>query len=92
MHFEDVKGLRLAGIVADAPTGEQPLLRMVDVQDCLVTGCVAPANSTSAIEVRGAGSRGIRLVANDFSGCGKSTEFVDGATESAVQSAGNLTE
>ena len=90
MHFEDVKGLRLAKLAASAPASEQPVMRMVDVQDCLVTGCAAPAKSHVAIEVRGAGSRGLRFLANDFSGSGKAVALADGATENAVVSAGNL--
>jgi hypothetical protein len=90
MHFEDVKGLRLAKLAASAPASEQPVMRFVDVEDCSVTGCVAPAKSQVAIEVRGAGSRGVRLVGNDFSGSGKAVSLVEGAVESAVLSAGNL--
>ncbi len=90
MHFEDVKGLRLAKLAASAPASEQPVMRMVDVEDCLVTGCAAPAKSHLAIELRGAASQRIRLVANDFSGCAKAVAVLDGATEGAVVSAGNL--
>jgi hypothetical protein len=90
LHFEDVKGLRLAKVAASAPASEQPVMRMVDVQDCLVTGCAAPAKSQVAIEVRGAGSRGLRFVANDLSGSGKGIAIVEGAMESAVMSAANL--
>jgi len=90
MHFEDVKGLRLAKLAASAPASEQPVMRLVDVQDCLVTGCVAPAKSHVAIEVRGAGSQGLRFVANDLSGSSKAVAFADGAPESAVVSAANL--
>ncbi len=90
MHFEDVKGLRLAKLQASAPSSDQPVMRMVDVQDCLVTGCAAPAKSRVAIEVRGAGSQGLRLLGNDFSGSTKAVALADGATESAVALAGNL--
>ena len=89
MHFEDVKGLRLDKLSASAPASEQPLLRMVDVQDCLVIGC-GSSQSQVAIELRGAASRGIRLLANDFSGSRKAVAFADGAQENAVRSAGNL--
>ena len=84
MHFEDVKGLRLDKLTAEAPAADQPLVRMVDVQDCVVTGCAAPRKVNVAIEVRGADSREIRLVANDFSRCAKAVAVADGATESAV--------
>jgi hypothetical protein len=90
MYFEDVKGLRLDKLTADAPAADQPLVRMLDVQDCVVTGCVAPAKSSVAIEIRGAESRGIRLVANDFSGSRKAVAVTEGATENAVASTGNL--
>lgn len=90
MHFEDVKGLRLDKLTADRPAANQPLVRLVDVEDSLVTGCVAPAKSPVAIEVRGAASRGIRLLANDFSNAAKALDLKEGVTESAVQSAANL--
>jgi len=90
MYFEDVKGLRLDRVTADAPAADQPVLRLVDVRDALVTGLVAPARSASAIEVRGAESRGIRLVGNDFSGSRKAVVMADGAAENAVASVANL--
>lgn len=90
MHFEDVKGLRLDSFSGTAPAADQPLLRLVDVQDCLVTGCAVPAKSPAAVEVRGANSRAIRLVANDFSGCGTAVVMADGAAGTAVSSAANL--
>jgi hypothetical protein len=63
---------------------------MVDVEDCLVTGCASPAKSHVAIEVRGAASRGLRLLANDFTGSTKAIAVTGGAAESAVTSAANL--
>ena len=90
MHFEDVKGLRVTKVSASAPASDQPVMRMVDVEDCVVTGCAAPAKSRVAIEVRGAASQGIRLIANDFSGCEQATALADGAAESAVASVANL--
>jgi hypothetical protein len=90
MHFEDVKGLRVAKLSASAPASEEPFMRMVDVEDCLVTGCTAPAKSHVGIEVSGASCQKVRLVANDFSGCEKAVAVVKGASENAVASAGNL--
>jgi hypothetical protein len=75
MHFEDVKRLRLSKLAS--------ALRMVDVQDCLVTGCAAPPDSQVAIDVRGAETRAVRLVGNDFTG-DKAVALRDGALESAV--------
>ena len=90
MHFEDVKGLRLSKIAASAPASEQPVMRMVDVQDCLVTGCAAPSKSHVALEVRGAASERVRLLANDFTGSSKAVTLAAGATETAVQTTANL--
>jgi hypothetical protein len=86
MHFEDVKRLRLDKLTCDAPSSDQPLVRMVDVQDSLLTGCVAPPKTHVALEVSGADSRGIRLVANDFSGCREGVS----AAQGVVMSAANL--
>jgi hypothetical protein len=90
MHFEDVKGLRLARLGASAPASEQPVMRLVGVQDALVTSCAAPQKSHVAIEVRGSGSQGIRLIANDFSGSSKAIALLDGAAATAVTQAANL--
>jgi hypothetical protein len=90
MHFEDVKGLRLAKLSATAPASAQPVMRLVDVQDALVTGCNSPAKSQVAIEVRGAATNALRFVANDFSGSKKAVALVEDAPESAIKEAFNL--
>jgi hypothetical protein len=87
LHFEDVKGLRVDRFSASTPAAEQPLIRLVDVQDCVIAGTVAPAGSAAAVEVRGTSSSGVRLVGNDFSGCSK---VVTGESAKAVTEAGNL--
>jgi hypothetical protein len=88
MHFEDVKGLRLDRFSATAPSAGQPLIRLVDVADCVIAGTVAPAGSAAAIEVRGSATAGVRLLGNDFSGCSKA---VTGERAETVMLAGNLT-
>ena len=65
-------------------------MRLVDVQDCFVTGCAAPAKSHLAIEVSGAASQRLRFVANDLSGSSQAIALADGAAATAVLSAGNL--
>jgi hypothetical protein len=90
MHFEDVQALRMERLTADPPASRQPLMRMVNVRDCFVSGLVAPSTVHAAIEVSGTESRDIRLVGNDFSGCEKPVVNTNGATASVIQSAGNL--
>lgn len=90
MHFEDVKGLRMAKIASSAPASEQPVMRLVDVRDAVITNCVAPANSHTGVEIGGASSAQVRLIANDFTGCEKPVALVNGAAETAVASSGNL--
>ncbi|HEY3838354.1 MAG TPA: glycoside hydrolase family 28 protein [Bryobacteraceae bacterium] len=79
LHFEDVQGLRLDQLACDVPASDQPLMRLVDVRDSLITGCVAPPKTKVAIEVRGADAKGIRLLANDFSEARQSFSAPEGA-------------
>ena len=67
LYFEDVQALHLDRVAVDAPSTPQPLVRLVDVQDAVVTACTAPANTATAISLEGAGTRNVRLIGNDFS-------------------------
>jgi hypothetical protein len=67
LHFEDVQGLHLDRVDVDAPATPQPLVRLIDVQDAVVTACTAPAHTSVAVTLEGAATKGVRLVGNDFS-------------------------
>ncbi len=65
LYCEDVKELRVEALEASAPESGQPLLRLKDVRDAVIAGCVAPAMRGKAVDA--AGSEAVRLVGNDFS-------------------------
>jgi hypothetical protein len=84
LHCEESSEVRIDGLDATAPSSAQPLIRMVNVRDALVTGCHARAKTSLALSVEGERSAGIRLAANDFSQAGKVYEAGGGAPEGAV--------
>ena len=60
-----MKQLRVYALDASAPESAQPLIRLKDVRDAVIAGCVAPPTPGKAVDA--AGSEGVRLVGNDFS-------------------------
>ena len=85
LHCEEVKSLRVERLEATAPSNAQPLMRLVNVRDALVSGCSAPALRGAAVEVAGAESAGVRLVGNDFGRAAKALELKNGAAAGAVE-------
>ena len=83
-YCEDVNGLRVERLEATAPVNAQPLMRLVDVRDALVSGCSAPVLSGAAVEVAGAESAGVRLVGNDFTRAAKPLDVVGPASRPVV--------
>jgi hypothetical protein len=85
LHCEEVKSLRVERLEATAPSNAEPLMRLVNVRDALVSGCSAPALRGAAVEVAGAESAGVRLVGNDFGRAAKALELKNGAAAGAVE-------
>jgi hypothetical protein len=84
IHCEDVEELRVDRLDASAPAGGQPLVRLVNVRQAVLDGCVAPRMSGAAVEISGAESSGIRLVGDDFTRAAKAVELKRGAAAGAV--------
>jgi hypothetical protein len=68
---ESVTNLWVARLEAAAPGNAQPLMRLVNLRDALVSVCSAPSQSGAAVEVAGAESAGVRLLGNDFGAGGE---------------------
>jgi hypothetical protein len=85
LHCEAVTRLRVERLEATAPSNAQPLMRLVNVRDALVSGCSAPSQSGAAVEVAGAESAGVRLLGNDFGRAAKVLELQKGAAAGAVE-------
>jgi polygalacturonase len=90
IHCEDAKELRVDRIDAPASASSQPLIRLVNVQGGLLTGCAAPAGAAVAVEISGATATEIRAVGNDFSRAQRAFEFRDGAPANTLTEADNL--
>jgi hypothetical protein len=66
LYCEDVNGLRVERLEATAPVNAQPLMRLVDVRDALVSGCSAPPMKGAPVEVKGGDPAEVRQLNNDF--------------------------
>ncbi len=84
LHCEDVSELRVDRLDAGAPVGAQPLMRLVNVRQAVLDGCVAPNMTGAAVEISGSESTGIHLVGNDFARASKAVELKGGAAPGAV--------
>ncbi|MBN1346074.1 MAG: glycoside hydrolase family 28 protein [Phycisphaerae bacterium] len=69
---DDVSDLRIDGLRCRSSEEGDPLLRLVNVTDALVRGCVAPKDTKVFLEVRGPQTRDIALVGNVLTRAGKS--------------------
>lgn len=85
LHCEAVTGLRVERLEATAPSNAQPLMRLVNVRDALVSGCSAPAQRGAAVEVAGAESAGVRLLGNDFGRAAKAVDVRQDVAAGAVE-------
>lgn len=85
LHCETVTNLRVERLEATAPGNAQPLMRLVNVRDALVSGCSAPPLRGAAVEVAGAESAGVRLLGNDFGRAAKALDLRNGAAAGAVE-------
>ncbi len=84
LHFEDVDELRVDRLEASAPISTQPLIRLVNVRQTVLDGCVAPDMAGAAVEISGSESAGIHLAGNSFSRAAKALDLKGGAAPGAV--------
>lgn len=85
LHFEDVRDLHLDRVDVSAPSTPQPLVRLIDVQDAVITACTAPANTGTAVALEGESTRNIRLAGNDFTQAKAAYEVRGGAAPPATR-------
>jgi hypothetical protein len=81
---EDVEGLDLLECHAKAVPRANPQVRLIDVRDARLHGCVCPRGAPGFVRVEGARSERIRLLDNDLSGATRLVELGPGVSESAV--------
>lgn len=88
VHCDDVKDLRMNQFTASAPASSEPLIVLSGVERAFMTGCSIAGNT--GVELRGAETAGIHLVANDFSRASNTFKLRDGALPGALVEAANL--
>lgn len=88
IHCHDVKDLRVDRFTASAPSSSEPLVVLSDVEKAFMTGCSLVGDT--GVELRGVRTRGVHLVANDFSRAVRAFNLRDGAAPDALAEAANL--
>jgi len=82
--LQDVQEAVMDRLRASACGRAASQLRLTDVQDVLIRGCMPPAGTEVFLTVQGPESAGVTLVGNDFGGVGKVVETDAGVAETAV--------
>jgi len=88
MSLLDVQGLELRRFRTNKANPGQPVIRMEKVQDALVESCSAAAGNSVLVEVKGTENKDITLQLNRVPSEGKEVDFVDGASDAAVNRRG----
>jgi len=74
LMLDDVRNVDVRMVRAEAPAGEQPVIRLNNVRDCLIQGCRAQAGTKIWAAVSGPHST-VREMGNDFSQAHKGIEL-----------------
>jgi len=88
--MDDCHDVTLNGLEAPAPSGEQPLVRLVQSSRIRLSGCQPGAPLPKFLQVEGEASSEIRLAGNDFTRVKTVTELKNGCRDSAVRDMGNF--
>jgi polygalacturonase len=88
MSLVDVQELELLRFRTNKANPGQPVIRMENVQGALVESCSAAAGNSVLLEVKGAENKDITLQLNRVPSDAKELDFVDGATDAAINRRG----
>ncbi len=89
LSFEDVEGLDVDGLRIAGPDGDQPVLKLHQVRDCLVRGSRISGRASAFLQVSGERSAGITLIGNDLSRAQKAVEIVPNVPKDCVFQSSN---
>lgn len=81
---DDVAGLSMDGFAAASDPDGTPVVRLADVRDALLRGCVAAKGTKVFLEAAGERTSGITLAGCSLGGAEKAVSFASGAQASAV--------
>ena len=84
MTVTDVQRIEIHRFADKNPQEALPTIRLENVNDGLIQSCAAAQGTGTFVEIGGAGSRDISLVANRLTRAAQDVKFVGGASESAV--------
>lgn len=84
MAAADLSGLEVYRFTDRNPQKDQPAMRLENVNDGLIQSSTAVEGTGTFLELSGAGTREISLIANRLGRASKEISFVSGAAESAV--------
>ncbi len=87
---DEVSGLTIAGFRGRPSADDQSLLRLTNVHDAILTGCMAPHGSRRFLEVAGARTSRLSVLANDFRGAAEAVAVL-GANPKELVCVGNVT-
>jgi hypothetical protein len=85
---DDVTGLDIQGLHAQAGPEGDALLRLVNVRDAIVRGCLAPKNIKVFLQAAGPQTRAIHLAGNALDAAEKAVVCGEGADPKAVTTEG----
>ncbi len=88
---EDVKDLNVAGLAGSAPDSQEPLVVLRNVRRAFIQGCSAPQHLSTFLSVEGKESSDISLIGSNLRGSSAAARTVDGAPQSSISQAGNIT-
>jgi len=86
---DDVSNLSIDGLSAPQAKGGYALLHFHEVRDALIRGCRPEEATDTFLQVSGAASKRISLLANDFSSVRQPVELAADASKQSVAEVGN---
>jgi len=84
LSIVNVQDLEVVRFRTNKANANQPVIRVENVQGALIQSCSAAAGNPVLLEVKGAENKDITLQLNRAPGDGKEVNFVDGATDAAM--------
>ena len=90
--FEDVRNATIDGLEAPYTKGAAALLRLADVENVLVRGCMPAAGTEVFARLQGTQSAGVTLLGNDFRNVKKIVEADADVPQAAAAQMANRTE
>jgi len=88
--FDDVKGVRMAGLSSTVVAGDQPVVSMKDTSNVWISESAAPAGTGTYLGVEGAASSNILLSGCDLRGARDSVALGSGLPPQTVTASGNI--